>query len=195
LTTPSAASLGKVRWKRFAAIMIPAAIGVGGLLTATANGAITSSFAYSGSNFLVTADSIDGTGFEQYGDTATPAGKSTQPVAISGFKTATIKNMCQQVSIGPFTLRLTAGTGSDPVKATDLVLSVTDLTAKSAEFGNIVIGKDASKLSGPQQGASGMFGQQADEAHLKVVRQTAWATTAGNFTLPDLNLGFGKTCG
>lgn len=195
MTTPSTAAVGKIRWKRLAAIMVPAAIGVGGLLTATANGAITSSFAYSGSDFKVTADSIDGTGFEQYGDTATPVGKGTQPVAISGFKTATIKNMCQQVSLGPFTLRLTAGTGSQPVKATNLVLSVSSLTADSAEFGNIEIGKDAAKLSGPQQGSTGMFGQQADEAHLKGVTQTAWATTAGTFTLPDLNLGFGKTCG
>jgi hypothetical protein len=199
LTTPSDTAVGKVRWKRFAALMIPAGIATGGLLYATATGALASSFAISGQNFTVSADSIDGTHFEQYGSTVKPAGKSTTPVAISGMSTATIKNLCQSVS-GPFgiTMKLTAGTGSTPVTAKNLVLSVSDLTAKKATFSNINIGQDDTTLAGPQPGTDHGFGQQASKVHLEGVKQTAWATTAGTFNLPDLKLGFnfsGDTCG
>lgn len=196
-TTPSH-SLGRTRWKRFAAIMIPAGVATGGLLYATASGALASSFAISGQNFTVSADSIDGTGFEQFGDKVTPAGKGDTPVAVSGISHASIKNLCQSVSVGPIVMRLTAGTGTDPVTADNLVLSVSDLTAKKATFGNINIGQDAGKLAGPTEGTATMFGQQADTVHLEGVKQTAWATSAGTFTLPDLSLGFdftGKTCG
>jgi uncharacterized protein DUF6230 len=188
-------SEGGVRWKRFAAIMVPAGLGVGGLLFATASGALASSFAISGSNFKVTADRIDGTGFVQYGEIIKPAGKGDTPVAVSAMKTAKISNMCQSVKLGPLTMRLTAGTDADnPVRAKNLVLDVSELQG-NATFSNIEIGVDASSGSfdqGPVKSKTpGMFGQQADSVKLTNVRQTAWATTAGTFTLPNLKLGFG----
>lgn len=193
MATSRDAVLGGVRWKRFAAIMVPAGLGVGGLLFATASGALASSFAISGSSFKVSADSIDGQGFVQYGETIKPAGKGVTPVAISGMKSATIRNMCQSVKLGPFTMRLTAGTDPNrPVKASNLVLDVSDL-AGNAEFSNIEIGRDASTLDKGlvKSKTPGMFGQQADRVKLTNVKQTAWATTAGTFNLPNLKLGFG----
>ncbi|ROO89901.1 hypothetical protein EDD29_7611 [Actinocorallia herbida] len=186
---------GRVNWKRFGLMMVPAGLVVGAFGFATASGALASSFAISGSNFTVTADELTGEGFVQYGGTVTPAGKSTTPVAVSGIRKATIKNMCQSVSLGPFALRLTAGDGGTPVTATDLVLDISTLTG-DAEFGDMEIGRDASTLDAagdihadPKEGA-GMFGQQADTVKITDLKQTAWATTAGTFNLPNLNLRF-----
>lgn len=189
-------AVGRVRWKRFAAIAAPAALGAGALMFMTAQGAIASSFAVSGGSFKVSADSLTGTGFVQYGGVDAGKGGEKHPVQISGIKSAQIRNMCQSVKVGPFTLRLTAGTGAKPVQATDLVLDVEQLNA-DAEFSNIEIGRDASTLDkGPRgaQGPAGMFGQQASKIELRNVRQVAWATTAGTFKLSDLSMKLGAEC-
>ncbi|HEU5032165.1 MAG TPA: DUF6230 family protein [Spirillospora sp.] len=190
------ARLGRVRWKRFAAIAAPAAVGAGALVFMTAQGAIASSFAVSGSSFKVSADSLTGTGFVQYGDVDASKDGTKHPVQVSGIKNATITNMCQSVKVGPFTLRLTAGDKGTPVQASDLVLDVEQLNA-DAEFSNIEIGRDASTLDkGPNgaKGTAGMFGQQADSLKLTGVKQVAWATTAGTFKLSDLSMKLGKEC-
>ncbi|GAA0214997.1 DUF6230 family protein [Actinomadura nitritigenes] len=195
-TDAAAAGLGRVRWKRFAAIAAPAAVGAGALVFMTAQGAIASSFAVSGSSFKVSADSLTGTGFVQYGDVDASKDGTKHPVQVSGIKNATITNMCQSVKVGPFTLRLTAGTKGTPVQASDLVLDVEQLDA-DAEFSNIEIGRDASTLDkGPNgaKGTAGMFGQQADSIKLTGVKQVAWATTAGTFKLSDLSMKLGKEC-
>ncbi|MEU5877462.1 DUF6230 family protein [Spirillospora sp. NPDC047279] len=191
--TPEA-PLGRVRWKRLAAIAAPATLGAGALLFMTASGTIASSFAVSGSSFKVKADSLDGKGFVQYGGVDHQADGTKIPVQVSGIKSATIRNMCQSVKVGPVTLRLTAGTGKTPVSATDLTLDVAQLDA-DAVFENIEIGRDAGTLDkGNGKGAAGMFGQQADEVHLKNVRQVAWATTAGTFKLSNLSMKLGDEC-
>ncbi|MFG2002213.1 DUF6230 family protein [Spirillospora sp. NPDC048911] len=191
--TPEA-PLGRVRWKRLAAIAAPATLGAGALIFMTAQGTIASSFAVSGSSFKVSADSLDGNGFVQYGGVDHQGDGTKHPVQVSGITEATIRNMCQSVKVGPFTLRLTAGTGKTPVTAENLTLDVAQLDA-DAVFRNIEIGRDASTLDkGPGKGAAGMFGQQADEIHLKNVRQTAWATTAGTFRLSDLSMKLGDEC-
>lgn len=193
-TSPTEAVTGKVSWKRFAALVVPAAVVVGGLGFATASGALASSFAISGSNFTVTAAELEGDGFVQFGNVIQPAGhkQADTPVAVSGIKNATITDMCQSVSLGPFAMKLTAGDGGKPVTATNLVLDVSQLSG-DAVFSDMQIGRDASTLdaAGGIQGAPGMFGQQASHVKLTGVRQTAWATTAGTFTLPNLKLGFG----
>ncbi|NDU72300.1 cholesterol esterase [Actinomadura sp. DSM 109109] len=196
MTPSSEAALGRVRWKRFAAIAAPAAIGAGALVFMTAQGAIASSFAVSGGSFKVSADSLTGKGFVQYGGVDTGKNGDRHPVQISGIRSAEIRNMCQSVKVGPFTLRLTAGTGAKPVQASDLVLDVEQLNA-DATFSDIEIGRDASTLDkGPNgaQGAAGMFGQQASRIELRNVKQVAWATTAGTFKLNDLSMKLGGEC-
>ncbi|MEV7672716.1 DUF6230 family protein [Streptomyces sp. NPDC000963] len=202
---------GGTRWKRFAVVMVPsvaatAAIGVG-----LAQGALAASFSISGQEFKVKADSLVGDDFVQYG--SVDAGKDLEgkdfaaPVAVSGFSTAHITNMCQSVVtpkipfIGDVTLRLTAGTegAKDPDKrvyAEGIYLDVSDLKA-DAEFTNIDIGVAAGSLP-KAAGKPGIqpntkanpygFGQRADKAKLTNVRQKAWATTAATFKLPNLNL-------
>src|SRR3954463_6393290 len=61
---------GRTRWRRFAAVMAPAAVAAGAIVFGMANGAIAASFAVSGTSFKVSATELDGTGFVQYGGLA-----------------------------------------------------------------------------------------------------------------------------
>ncbi|MGW1027536.1 DUF6230 family protein [Streptomyces sp. NPDC002577] len=194
---------GGTRWKRFAVVMVPsvaatAAIGVG-----LAQGALAASFSVSGQSFKVTTDELVGKGFSQYGaidEGYTLKGEKTaHAVAVSGFKTASITNMCQSVVtpdvpfLGSVTLTLTAGGGGTPVKAQNLYIDVADLNA-DATFKGLDIGVAAGKadkgpgISEDDQANPFGFAQQADEVVLKNVKQTAWATTAGTFKLSGLHM-------
>ncbi|WP_435973981.1 DUF6230 family protein [Streptomyces sp. Qhu_M48] len=212
---------GGTRWKRFAVVMVPsvaatAAIGVG-----LAQGALAASFAISGQEFKVTADSLVGDDFVQYGSVDEGhdlKGKPfAAPVAVSGFSEARITNMCQSVvtpvpGLGDITLRLSAGTDAvksgkdaDKVYAKGIYLDVSSLKA-DAEFENIDIGVaagDLNKFDGKEvPGKPGIqpktqanpfgFSQRAETAKLTNVRQKAWATTAGTFKLPDLDLSLSR---
>jgi hypothetical protein len=194
---------GGTRWKRFAVVMVPSVAATAAIGVALAQGALAASFSVSGQSFKVTADQLDGTGFSQYG--AIDSGytlkgeKTAHPVAVSAFKSAQIKNMCQSVVtpdiplIGSVSLMLKAGGGNTPVKAENLYIDVEDLSA-DATFRGIDIGvaaKDANKGPGIKKGDTANpygFAQQAYSATLKNVKQTAWATTAGTFKLSDLKL-------
>ena len=103
------ATPGRVKWRRFAMVAVPAAIVAGALIGLTAQGAIASSISVSGEEYLITASKLTGTGFEQYGGQLSGAA-GNQPVIISAIHSATLANLCQAVTIGPITLHLTAGT-------------------------------------------------------------------------------------
>ncbi|MER5911744.1 DUF6230 family protein [Streptomyces sp. NPDC001982] len=194
---------GGTRWKRFAVVMVPSVAATACIGVALAQGALAASFSVSGQSFKVTADKLEGTGFEQYG--AVDSGytldgkKTAHPVAVSAFKKAEITNLCQSVVtpnvpfFGNVSLILKAGGGSTPVEADNIYIDVADLQA-DATFNNIDIGvaaKDAGKgpgiKSGDQTNPYG-FAQQADSATLTDVKQTAWATTAGTFKLSGLHM-------
>jgi hypothetical protein len=181
-----------------------ACVGVG-----LAQGALAASFSVSGQQFKVKAGHLHGEGFAQYGgiDTVykTTEGKEKVPVpvAISSFDTATITKMCQSVAtpiplIGKTVyLRLEAGnTPGKPVEAKNLYIDVAQLDA-DAEFKNIDIGvavKDKTRGPDVKQGENvlpGGFAQQAESADLTKVEQTAWATSAGTFTLNGLSMKLG----
>ncbi|MFE9019525.1 DUF6230 family protein [Streptomyces sp. NPDC007808] len=199
---------GGTRWKRFAVVMVPsvaaaAAVGVG-----LAQGALAASFSVSGQQFKVKAAHLEGTGFAQYGgidevyETVEGKKKKKVPVAISSFKDAEITKMCQSVAtpipgIGNIYLRLEAGNNPDkPVTAENLYIDVAQLDA-NAKFEDIDIGvavKDKTRGPEVKQGESvlpGGFAQQARKATLTNVEQTAWATTAGTFTLNGLSMRLG----
>ena len=194
---------GGTRWKRFAVVMVPSVAAMAGIGVALAHGALAASFDVSGQSFKVSADKLVGTGFEQYGaiDSGyTPDGqKTTHPVAVSAFKSATITNLCQSVvtpdilGFGPVSLILRAGGGDTPVEADNIYMDVSDLNA-DATFQNIDIGVaagDADKGPGIKGGDKADpygFAQQADKATLTGVKQTAWATTAGTFKLSGLKM-------
>ncbi|WP_037607707.1 DUF6230 family protein [Streptacidiphilus rugosus] len=203
-------TFGKTRWKRFAVVMVPTLAATAAVGVSIAQGALAASFAVSGASFTVTADHLHGNGFVQYGTVDTvvktdpTTGKDSQgplPVAVSGFKDATINNLCQSVKVplpfGTYTLTITAGKdAANPVKASNLVIDMTDLQAQSAVFNNINIGVAGGAItkgnvdptSAKQPGFGSSFAQEADSADLYGVKQTAWATTADTFTLNGMSL-------
>jgi uncharacterized protein DUF6230 len=188
-----AAATGKVRWRRFAILMIPAAAVAAVLVGLTATGSIAASISVSGSAFEVTSTQLRGTGFEQFGGIATQANGAQHPVAVSVIRNATLKSLCQSVKVGPFTLVLRAGTGPTPVSADNLVVDADQLSG-DATFTNISIGQDAGSLTEVPgtSGTAGGFGEQADTVIISNLRQHTWLTTAGTFTLPGLSLSFSR---
>jgi hypothetical protein len=192
-------SPGRVKWRRFAFAAVPAMAVAGILAGLTAEGAIASSISVSGEEYLVTAKQLNGTGFVQFGNilNSDQNGKQVQvPVIESGINSATLQNLCQSVTVGPVTLRLTAGGGSTPVSVSNMVVDANSQTGSQAVFHHITIGQDAATLNkdGGEAGAPGAFGQQADGVTIDNLRQQTWLTTAGTFTLPDLSIGFGESC-
>ncbi|MCC0095865.1 MULTISPECIES: DUF6230 family protein [Streptomyces] len=196
---------GGTRWKRFALVMVPsiaatAAVGVG-----LAQGALAASFSVSGQDFKVSADKLDGDDLLQYGSVAKGKGldgkDAAHPVTISGFRHAEITNMCQSLvtpipGLGNITMQLRTGNKGKPAVADNIYLDVAELDT-DATFTDLDIGvavgsaADDKHPTAPQAGtvANGaLFSQRAKKAVLTNVRQKAWATTAGTFTLPDLKL-------
>ncbi len=190
--TPIRPGYGRVRWRRFGLIMLPAAAVAAAMIGLTTQGAIASSFAVSGQQFVVTATKLNGTGFEQYGTIHRNVDGRDVPVAVSVIRSATLSHLCQSVTIFGHTLRITAGGGGTPVTASNLVVDATDLSG-NATFSNISVGQDASTLTQVPgtAGQAGGFGQQADSVTITRVRQVAWGTTVGTFTLPGFHLKVG----
>lgn len=189
------APVGRTSWRRFGvAIVLTTAVATG-VMMLQANSVLAAGFAVSGQQFKVSADSLEGTGFVNYGWVDQQADGTPVPVAVTGIKQATLRNMCQSVLtslpiIGDITLKITAGTGATPVTAENLFIDMAQMNG-NAEFSNMEIGRDASTLDkGPPgaQGLQGLFGQQATSVRITNLRQTAWASHAGTFRLSGLRM-------
>jgi hypothetical protein len=181
---------GRTRWRRFAAFTVPAAAVAGFIVFGMANGAIAASFAVSGQQFKVAADRLEGDGFVQYGGVVRQKDGTTHPVAVSGIASAELTNLCQSVKVPgmPIVLTINAGGNGKAATADNLMLDVTRLEG-DATFTHIEIGRDASTLDkGKSTGPEGSFGQQADHVTITDLRQVAWSTTAGTFTLNGLRM-------
>ena len=187
---------GKVRWRRFAIAAVPAIAVAGTLVGLTAEGAIASSVSVSGKAFTISASQLSGTGFEQFGGMVTESNGTPHPVMVSAIHDAHLTNLCQSVTLGPITLRLTAGDAGTPVSAQNMIVDADSQTGSSAVFSNITIGQDAGTLTEVPgiTGPAGTFGQQADGVTINNLSQDTWLTTAGTFTLPHLSVGFGGGC-
>jgi len=192
---PKVGPEGGTRWRRFAAAIVPTVAVVGALGAGIASGAVPVSFAVSGVQFKVTATHLHGEGFVQYGSIVQQKNGTPHAVAVSEIGSADLTNLCQSVAqstpIGTVVLKLTAGDNGGPkAHAENLLIDMTQLKG-DATFTHINIGQDASDLS--PHGAPGGFGQAADVVDIDNLTQTAWATTAGTFVLPHLNLGLGDS--
>ncbi|MFD9723782.1 DUF6230 family protein [Streptomyces sp. NPDC059072] len=192
------AGSGRVRWRRFAVLTVPAVAVTAGLGIALAQGALAASFAVSGQQFKVSAQSLEGEGFAQYGSVDVNAREELIPVAVTAIREAKLNSLCQSVVtslpvIGDISLNLTAGRDK-PVEASNLFVDATQLSG-DAVFSNIEIGRDASTLDkGPAeaQGMQDLFAQQADTVRIGNLQQTAWATNAGTFKLSGLRMDISK---
>lgn len=192
--------LGRTSWKRLGIVMVPTVVAAGALTVAMANGAIAASFAVSGQQFEISAGTLTGNGFVNYGAVDAKKDGTPIPLAVSAFSSADITDLCQSVVtdlpvIGKVTLTIKAGNHGTPVHADNLVIDMTQLDANSATFTNINIGQDASTLGGSATGAvgqQGFFGQQAEKAALTGVQQVAYSTNAGSFQLHDMSMSVSK---
>jgi hypothetical protein len=118
---------------------------------------------------------------------------------VSAINSAKLTDLCQSVTIGPVTLRLTAGDAGAPASASNMIVDASGQTGSEATFSNISIGLDAGTLTEDPgttgtTGTAGTFGEQAETVTIDNLNQATWLTTAGTFTLPDLRLGFGGSC-
>ncbi len=187
-----ARSMGGVSWRRYAMVFTPGLVLAAVALGLVGEGALAASFAVSGTAFKLSAGTLDGTGFVSYGGIDSGANGQHHPVSVSGFKTAELTSLCQSVvspsPLGPVSMKLTAGSGANPVKATDMVADFDNLQG-DLTFTQYASGVDASQVSGgPSTGPAGGFGQQASTIHIDGLKQHAWATTAGTFVLKGLNI-------
>lgn len=178
---------GGTRWRRFAAMMVPATVVAGGIVLGMANGAIAASFAVSGQTFKVGASKLEGDGFKQYGGFAKEKDGTTHPVAVSEISNAKLYDLCQSVKVPdlPVVLTINAGGGGNPATASGLLIDMDSLEG-DAEFTNIKIGRDATDLNASATPKS--FGQSADKVVIKDLEQVARSTSAGVFTLNGLKL-------
>jgi Family of unknown function (DUF6230) len=177
--------LGRTRWRRFAALAIPAGVIAAGLFAGVAAGAVPVSLNVSGQQFKVKATKLDGQNFTQYpGFVTTPKG-DVIPVAASHMDSANITDLCQSVRIPKtdIVLVIRAGRDGTPAHADDLLIGLNELGG-DATFTNIDIGTDAGKLGG----SAGDFGQRADRVIIDNLEQTAYSTHAGTFKLAGLNM-------
>jgi len=178
---------GRTRWRRFVALMVPATAVAGAIVFGMANGAIAASFAVSGQTFKVSASKLEGTGFKQYGGVVQEKSGKTHPVAVSEIADAKLYDLCQSVKVPnfPIVLTINAGGGGNPATAKGLLIDMENLGG-NATFTNIRIGRDASDLN--SDAAVGSFGQDADSVVISDLKQVAWSTSAGTFSLNGLQL-------
>ncbi|RZU75238.1 hypothetical protein EV384_3770 [Micromonospora kangleipakensis] len=181
---------GRTRWRRFAALAVPATAVAGAIVFGMAQGAVAASFAVSGQTFKVSASELRGEGFVQFGGVAEEVDGTKHPVAVTGIRRAQLFDLCQSVKVpgAPVVLSTNAGGGGRPATASDLLIDAEALEG-DVEFTNININQDASTLDrGPVKGPRKAFGQQADAVTIKNLRQVARSTQAGTFNLTGLKL-------
>lgn len=185
---------GRIRWRRFALILMPALATMIVLVVLTAQSVLAVSFAISGVPFTVTASQLNGQGFEQFGVLDHSVTRGNFFLASSAIRTATLSHLCLSVNLGLAILKITAGNGSD-VSGTDLVIDA-DRLSGNASFRKINIGQDASTLTQVPgvRGPAGAFALGSQTVAISDLRTHAYATTAGTFTLPGLSLRFGSPC-
>ncbi|WP_051833985.1 DUF6230 family protein [Streptomyces sp. NRRL S-646] len=199
-TTVSTRLTGHTRWRRLAVAMVPTLLASAALCTAMARGALAASFGVSpnsftvsGESFQISASTLDGQGFVQFGVLDRGA-HASYPEALSGIRSADLYDLCQSVVqdvpvLGPVTLRLTSGSGGTPAHADRLVADSHDLQG-DALFHNINIGQDAATVQGVPgvHGEPGGFGEQADTVRIDNLRQQTRSVSAATFRLPGLHL-------
>jgi hypothetical protein len=201
---------GGTRWRRFAVVMVPSVAATAAIGVALAQGALAASFSVSGQQFKVSAQSLHGDGFVQYGNVDVEHNGTPHAVAVSAFTDATITGLCQSVvvptPIGDVTLVLKAGNGDKQVTAKNLYIDMAQLDA-DAVFHDINIGVAAGNTDpsyaavdprvakDEKNGGASSFTQEAKSADLTDVKQTAWATSAGTFKLAGLSLRLHKGSG
>ncbi|NYF55846.1 DUF6230 family protein [Micromonospora purpureochromogenes] len=179
---------GRTRWRRFAAMMVPAAAAAGAVLFGMQSGAIASDITVSGQTFKIGAERLEGDGFKQYGGIVKEKNGKVHPVALSEISSAQLYKLCQSVraDLPGLPVVLTINAGDDkPATAKDMLIAMDSLDG-NATFTNIRIGRDATDLNASAQ--AGSFGQDAQHVTITGLEQVSRYTTAATFNLTGLRL-------
>ncbi|MFJ3175026.1 DUF6230 family protein [Streptomyces roseus] len=193
---PAGRREGRVRWRKSAAVAVPAVLAVGAMAVVMAQGALAASFAVSGTAFQVSSSKLSSKGLGSYVQTDRSVDGKGHPVALLGIGEATLADICQaaevQTPLGTVVFKLTAGGAAGEVTASNLVIDGEDLDG-DATFGTAQIGRDASTLDRVDgvRGEPGKFGLQAGDIEVVGVRSHAWSATGGNFRLKGMRLSVG----
>lgn len=181
--------LGRVRWKRFALIFVPATAVASLLFVATVQGAIGASFVVSGQTIKSSADLIRAWGVSEFGGVVETKDGKKIPVYITTNRRSEAVGTCTsyllRTPIGTATVRATAGTPERPVRAENQVFFAVR-QAGDLEYTNIQTGRDASTLN-TVPGAHGQEGSPGAYASTIVVhnaRQLQIATSAEAVSVP-----------
>src|SRR5258706_6787267 len=128
MASPGRRAGGRTRWRRFAVVLVPALAAAAGLVVLTAQSVLAVSFSLSGTPFVVTARELRGQGFEQFGVldhsviNVLPGHANQIVLTANGIRTATLTDLCQSVSLGGLTMRITAGAGGGAGRGRGLVV-------------------------------------------------------------------------
>ncbi len=187
------------RRRRYAAVLVPSVLLAGLTVGLVGQGALAASFAISGTDFKLSADRLEGTGFASYSSVNSTVDGKKVAVTPAGFTEAKLYGLCQSVvsptPFGDVTMILTAGDEA-PVEAKNLVADF-DALSGDITFSGYTSGLDASTMRGGAQGPAGSWGQQAQTISIRDLRQNTWATTAATFVLKGLSIDVsfdGKEC-
>ncbi|ROQ99162.1 hypothetical protein EDE04_5712 [Streptomyces sp. 2132.2] len=187
---------GRVRWRKSAAVAVPAVLAVGAMAVVMAQGALAASFAVSGTSFQVSSSKLSSKGLASYVQTDRSVDGTGHPVALLGIGEATLTDICQSAEVGTplgtVVFKLTAGGPAGEVTASNLVIDGEDLDG-DATFGTAQIGRDASTLDRVDgvKGEPGKFGLQAGDIEVVGVKSHAWSATGGNFRLKGMRVSVG----
>jgi len=192
---------GRVHWRRFVITLAPGLALAVLLIQLSTQAVLAVSLSISGQPFTVTAGVLKGRGFEQFAVVDHSAvgrwsgrrnGLLLEETVI---QSATIRRLCQSVRVGPLSMVITAGDGATPVSATNLVIDA-DRFSGNATFTHLTQGVSASALRPVPgvTGSAGAFTLAASSVTITNLRQHAFATTAGTFTLPGFRLHLGGSC-
>jgi Family of unknown function (DUF6230) len=193
------AGLGRVRWRRFAIVLVPAFTLLFLMMILTAQSVFAVTLNISGRPFIVTAQELRARNFEEFGVLGSSIELHTKnhsiALAATAMSSASITHLCQTVNIGGVDMIITAGNGRTPVSATDLIVYA-DKFSGNASFQDLVLGKDASSLHAVKglTGPAGGFSLTAKAVTITNLFQHAYSTSAASFTLPGFELRFGGSC-
>jgi hypothetical protein len=180
----------RTRWTRSAAVLLPAALTIGGLGSALAHGVLAAGFNVTNTPFTLTSNGVSGTGFGAVLNTPTVEAadgttSSTTAMARVGFASAGLAGLCgivhQSIAGLPYSLLLTAG---QPVAATAPATFTTDISAA-----NLYIEAPNLSAGGATTLQNAVLGMSADQ--VLVAGQGLTGAQAGGFGLGSAGSGPG----
>lgn len=185
----SVTAQGRVSWKRFAALMLPASAASALLVGLTIQGALATSFSVSGEPFRSTASAVQGTGFVNYGKYLPTEDGKQHYVAVNAMSEADIHDFCMQIEAGPITTLMKAGGDGRPVTGDNVAFIVKNFGGDGV-MRDVVMGQDASSLDAVQGyvGKPGDFGMQASTVTLDGPEMNAREMAAGTIAMPGFTM-------